>query len=315
MPPRASFPSEVWDGDTVNPDRDGFLNYAEVTPTDYDRLAVEMIATQNMLYQHEHLLRVPHLTSFHWERPVKQGENALGGGLTQLATANTINSGNTINITMNPAKLIIVVNSASQLGSFTVTGNTVSPLTGNVTVNDTETINVTALTTDGTTTVNNGGTKWQFTNAYITNETYLGDVVISTSDLASVDVDVYATWFYQNPGIARLKLDAVHLTGIPTNVLAKLDAILYSMVVDRTACTLNMNTLAHLEVDGGLVQSFVANQVLTLQRVGFTDYIEPANYDGLFMDVQFYPAAQQYWDTVMLNVWTSWYYAQTSPLA
>jgi len=312
----ATFPLDVWDGDTDNPDRIGRRYETEPNNQDWDRLVAEVIAMQAQAYSHENLLRIPHLTTFHWEKNQKTGLNSLAGGVTELAAAQSINSGNTINVTKNPSKLLIVVNSASILGTLTVTGNRISSLTGAVTPNYTEDIVVDETTLDGTVNTANNGTKcWKFTNAYITNELYSGDVVISTSDLVSTDVDVYSCWYFQNPQVAKLELDAVTLTAEPNNLSAALDLIVYMATTNRSAKKVTITPAHVLEVNG--VNPVVdAGGLFAIQRVGMSEagsVIYPANYDGIFVNLAFYPAAQTYWESVLLSVWTSWYHAQTKP--
>jgi hypothetical protein len=239
--------------------------------------------------------------------------NTLGGGLTVLATANTINTGNDIVVAKNLSKLLIVVNSYTTPGTVTITGNRVSALTGAVTVNYTEDIVIDDVTNDATiTTVNNGTTKWSIDHAYITDEMYAGTVTISTTDLVSTDIDMYSVWWFQNPTLAQYQLNAVTFTGTPTNNLAAADIIVYSAISDRDAKTVNIQPITHIEIDGAY-PIVDPDGLFAVHRVGFPGLIDPSNYDGIFVNVSFYPALQSYWEHVMVNIWSSWWYSQVIP--
>jgi hypothetical protein len=309
--PPASYPDSIWDGDTINPDRDGRKNDPDPNNQDWDRSVSEIIAMQTQSFNTHNYWRVPNLVSWTWEKNQKTGLNTLGGGLTSLATANTINSGNNIVVSKNMSKLLIVVNSYTTPGTITITGNRVSSLTGAVTVNYTEDIVIDDVTNDATTTTaNNGTTKWSMEHAYVTNEAYTGNVTISTTNLVSTDIDVYSAWWFQNPQILKVTLDAVTFTGAPTNNAAAADVIVYTAVSDRDAKTVNIQPAAHIEVDGN-TPIVDPGGLFAAQRVGFSGSIDPSTYDGLFANISFYPALQSYWEHAMINIWTSWWYAQT----
>jgi hypothetical protein len=332
--PLASFPEGIWDGDTDNIDRVGRSNEPMPDSRDWDRVVSEVIATQTvaashtatvaaaqaaadaaqaLVDTHNTLFRMPYLSILTWEKNQKQASNSLGGGLTALATANTLNTGNTINVSKNPSKLLFAVNAAETFGTMTITGNRHNSLTGNVEAH-TEDIVVTANTTDNSAnTANNGTMKWDMTNAYVSDETYVGDVVISTTDIVASDIDVYSVWYFQNPQIAKMTFDALALSAIPTNNAAAMDIIVYNMDTVRAAKTLNIVPVAHVEVNG-ILPVVNPDGIYALQRVGFTGESDTAGYDGIFTDVTFYPSAQTYWESVMLSIWVSFYYAQTPPM-
>jgi hypothetical protein len=330
--PLASFPEGIWDGDTDNIDRVGRSNEPMPDSRDWDRVVSEVIATQTvaashtatvaaaqaaadaaqaLVDTHNTLFRVPYLSLLTWEKNQKAATNSLGGGLTNLALHTTLNTGNTINVSKNPSKLLFVVHAAETLGTMTITGNRYSSLTGNVTANYTEDIIVTANTTDNSAnTANNGTMKWDMTNAYVSNEIYFGDVVVSTTDIVASDIDVYSVWYFQNPQITKMTFDALALSAIPTNNAAALDIIVYSMDTVRAAKTLNIIPAAHVEVNG-ILPVVNPDGIYALQRVGFTGESDTAGYDGIFTDVTFYPSSQTYWESVMLSIWTSFYFPQT----
>ena len=312
MPP-ATYPGAIWDGDTVNPDRDARLNEPDPNNQDWDRSVSEIIAMQTESINTHNYWRVPQLTSWTWEKNQKTGLNTLGGGLTVLATANTINTGNDIVVVKNLSKILFVVNSYTTPGTITITGNRVSSLTGAVTVNYTEEIVIDDVTNDATVnTANNGTTKWSMDHAYVTNEAYTGTVTISTTDLVSTDIDIYSVWWFQNPTLAQFKLDAVTFTGTPTNNAAAADVIVYSTIADRDAKTVNIQPITHIEIDGSY-PIVDPDGLFAIQRVGFPGVIDPSKYDGTFVSVSFYPALQTYWEHVMVNLWSSWWYSQVIP--
>jgi hypothetical protein len=311
--PPATYPDAIWDGDTENPDREARRWEANPNNQDWDRSVSEIIAMQTQSINTHNYWRVPQLVSWTWEKNQKTGINSLGGGLTSLATANTINTGNDIVVAKNLSKLLIVVNSYTTPGTITITGNRVSSLTGNVTANYTEEIIINDVTNDATAnTANNDTTKWSMDHAYVTNEMYAGTVTISTTDLVSTDIDTYSAWWFQNPTLAAFKLDAVTFTGAPTNNAAAADVIVYSAISDRDAKTVNIQPITHIEIDSQY-PIVDPDGLLAIQRVGFPGLIDPSTYDGVFVNVSFYPALQSYWEHVMVNIWSSWWYSQIIP--
>jgi hypothetical protein len=211
----------------------------------------------------------------------------------------------------NLSKVLIVVNSYTTPGTITITGNRIDSLTGNITVNYTEDIIINDVTNDASAnTANNGTMKYSMDHAYVTHEMYTGTVVCSTSDFVSTDIDIYSAWWFQNPQLLKFTLDGITFTGIPTNNSAAADVIVYATIADRDAKTVNIQPIAHIEVDGNY-PIVDPDGLFAVQQVGFTGSIDPSKYDGTFVNIAFYPALQSYWEHVMVNLWSSWYYAQT----
>lgn len=309
--PPASYPDDIWDGDTKNQDRNARLNEPDPNNQDWDRSVSEIIAMQTQSFNTHNYWRIPVLTSWSWEKNQKTGLNVLGGGITSLATANTINTGNDIVVTKNSSKILFVVNSYTNPGTITITGNRISSLTGAITVNYTEDIIINDVSNDASAnTANNGTMKYSIEHAYVSNEIYTGNVTISTTDFVSTDVDIYSAWWFQNPLLERFELNAVTLTGQPTNNNAALDVLVYTAVSDRDAKTVNIQPICHIEINGSnpIVDP---DGLVAVNRFGFPGFISPKDYDGIFVNTAFYPDLQNYWEHTMLNIWSSWYYAQT----
>jgi hypothetical protein len=62
--PPASYPDSIWDGDTINPDRDGRKNDPDPNNQDWDRSVSEIIAMQTQSFNTHNYWRVPNLVSW-----------------------------------------------------------------------------------------------------------------------------------------------------------------------------------------------------------------------------------------------------------
>jgi hypothetical protein len=310
--PSANFPATVWDGDTANPDRIGRQNEANVNPQDWDRIVSEVLATQQIAWNHENKLRIPYLFSQQWEQNQKTGLNTLGGGLTLLSGADTLSNGVPIQVTKNNSKLLFVINSAGDAqGTIKITGTRWSPLLGTKTAAFEEELVIDGVSLDNTTTTTNGTTKWDIENAFISSNYFQGTVDIETTDLNLTDVDVYSIWYYENPGIDKFTLDGVNLSGSPNNLSAAMDNIVYSVLGNEDGSQkISISPTSHIEI---LTTDVVdADGMLAYTRVGFTEYPGDSTPDnsGLFTNTAFYPGAQSYWESISLDIWVSLYYSQ-----
>ncbi len=225
-------------------------------------------------------------------------EYEMHGLLDVLVTAQPLNAVPTdLAVTNGISKLLIVVNAGSDLaGSITVTGTSVDRNTGAESGADTDTITVSGLTTDNSSTDANGVVVTEFANAYITTKWFRGAVTLSTADLTLTDVDVYAVAFNQMDDSGKVELDALDITAECTNTAGWISAYLYTVVVTGDTCVI---------VAASTIILTAANSEVKVYRFrrGALGLQIDCHKDGIFLKIDPGPLASNYWEDMSVHVW------------
>lgn len=227
----------------------------------------------------------------------RQAEQHIHGNFISLVTGQPLASAANINVTNGLSKLVIVVNAGADLaGSITVTGTSVDRNTGAETGSDTDTITVDALTTDASSTDANGNTEHDFTGAYITSKWFKGAVVLTTTDLTLSDVDVYQVSFEQFADKA-VTIQALDVTALANNTSAWCDLYLYLLEVTGDKC--DIASIADVHVT---TAESTADRYYRLRR-GELDEACDGSTDGIWVDGNFGPLNQNYWEDINIKLW------------
>lgn len=221
----------------------------------------------------------------------------LFGDWRALTTAQALDSGNPINVTTGLTRIALVLNAGSDFaGSVTLTGTTVDRVTGARTGADTEVLTIAGLTTDGETTDANGFLKHAITDGYLSSKWFLGDVVISTTDVTLTDVDVYEIAYFQYHDATSVSLNGVDFTGMPVNTAAFVTLTLYSITLgDGDKFNLTAETTYVLET-----ADVTANVFYRLRHNGLSVALDGNAGEGAFLFVGLGRASQPDWEDVTI---------------
>ena len=230
-------------------------------------------------------------------KPDRASESNMHGGFLSLATGQPL-PGNIV-VTKETGKVLVVVNAGQDIiGEITVTGDSVDRETGVVTVGDTDTITVDALTTNNSTVDSNGHTVHGFTGAYITSKWFVGTVTLSTTNLTLSDVDVYHVSFEQFNDQSNLILDTFDVNLFTTNANAEFDAYLYDLHISTgDKCDIENHAALHIGADG---ETAIANKYWRLRRGNLAQTLDGAT-DGIWVDIFYDNPA--YVEDVTVKVW------------
>lgn len=199
--------------------------------------------------------------------------------------------------------IVIVVNAGSDTaGTITINGDTVShDNTSDVTVDDTETITISGLSTDNSDTDAQGNARYAFSNAYMTTKLFKGSFTITTSDVDLSDIDIYHLLFHhsaQGSDVMSVVLDNLSLIAKASNTAAWFYGYLYGVDFNNTTKILNLTREASFEITAADVEE--ANEYFQLLRTGI-DFDMTEEKNGFFMSLFFGPDAQSYWQDITIG--------------
>lgn len=233
----------------------------------------------------------------------KSDNESLHGGLNELLVAQVLSAGNPINIENGISRIMISVLAGSDInGTLTIIGDTIDRDTGEVTVADTESIVVNALTLDNSTIDPVGQHIHTFVGAYVTSKWFRNSCVISTTDLDLSDVDVFQLVFEQLNDHIDMKLITFDITFSVTNTAASFAGHLYTIISDLATNKVDVSLVSDLEL-------LVANSEVGFYRLRQSgaaaglDIDLDGRKDGVFMDLFFKPDNQQYFDGIAVKIW------------
>ncbi len=196
---------------------------------------------------------------------------------------------------------MVVVNAGTDLaGDITVTGDSVDRDTGVITVGDTDTITIDALSTDGSDTDGNGNTRHSFTGAYISSKWFTGTVTLSTVDLTLTDVDVYHVSFEQFNDSPNLVVTTFDINAFTTSVNAEIDAYLYSLEVTGDKCDIARIASLNVGTDG---ETAIADKYWRLRRGAIAKSLDGTT-DGVWVAI-FYANNPALVQDMTMKVWAT----------
>lgn len=213
-------------------------------------------------------------------------DQELLGGFNVVTTGAAINSGASVTLTdFGITKVYVVLNTCSDSdGSITVTGTSVNRDTAAETTSDTDTLTISGLTTDSSSTDSNGNTVHDITDGYITSKWFRGDdgetdIVLSTSDVNCSDIDVYGVSFYQFNDRDGITVEEFNMMTFFTVTAAYVDSYLYS-VKPTTGDKCDVNNEAELHVTAA---DSSANELYRLRKGNLGVSIDGSS-EGVFID-------------------------------
>jgi len=220
------------------------------------------------------------------------------GNFNKLADAQALDAVPTdLVVAAGIGKLVVVINAATDsAGSITVTGTSVNRETGIETGGDTDTLTVSGLTTDSSTTDANGVIVHGFANAYITAKWFTGTVTLSTTDLTCTDVDVWLCAFEQLNDTPTFTIDTLDVTAECTNTAGWFSAHLYTLTVTGDTCVIADVAPAVLTAANSIVG------IYRLRRGNLATKVYGTS-DGFWLDIDPGPDANTYWSNINTKVW------------
>jgi hypothetical protein len=246
-------------------------------------------------------IQTPLVISMYDAEPARGAVTQWNGGLDPLTTGDTLGTGDDITVTNGTGKLVLVVNASTDaIGDITITGDSVNRDTGAVTVGDTDTITLAGNSTDNSTTDGNGNPVYEFVDAYITNKWFVGTVVLSTTEVALTDVDVYHISFEQFNDAPDIVLNTFDANIYATNANAEFDAYLFTLHKDAgNKCHIDNESALHLGTDG---ETPIASRHFRLRRGGIDEALDGTT-DGFWVDAHYSTPA--YVEDVTIKVWAT----------
>ncbi len=222
------------------------------------------------------------------------GEYDFFGGFLSLATAQTLNSVTDIVVSTGVGRLVLGFNAGTDVdGTVTLTGTTVSPITGDETPADTEVITVTKLSVNSSDTDANGNTRLDFDDLHITVKSFKNTVTISTTNTDFTDVNV--SWISAETLAATPEfiIDSFDLGFLTRSVSAEIDAYLYAL--QRVGTLTSIKRISSINET-----SVVNNRFYARSEFGIGETIN-GRTSGFF--VQMFSAANNSIEDFEINVW------------
>ena len=234
--------------------------------------------------------------------PARSSETSLDGAFSPIATAQPLDSVPTdLVVSKGTGKIVVVVNAGSDFdGEITVTGDSVDRDTGAVTIADTDTLTIDALTTDNSDVDLNGNIRHAFIGAYITSKWFVGTVTLSTTNLTLTDVDVYHVSFEQFDDTADITLDTFDTNLLTTSINAEFDAYLYSIEVINDKCNITREASLNVGAEG---ETAIADRYWRLRRGNINKAINGTT-DGTWVDIH-YSNSPAFVEDVSIKVWAT----------
>ena len=234
--------------------------------------------------------------SFTTDKNTKGEVSNIHGGIGPIGTAEVISSGNPVNLTNGISKIMLVVNAGTDTaGDILIAGTRIDRDT-RATTTATSTVTISGLTTDNTAVNGIGETVWDFTNAYISDNWYIGDITLSTTDTNLSDFDVYQIGFEQFNDEPNITITTVDTSFSVTNTAAAFSQHTY--LVDVTGDTVDINSFSDFELTAA--ESEVKGY---REREGNLNISIDGTQDGVFVDFYFAPTNQTYFENISSKIW------------
>ncbi len=257
--------------------------------------------------QQQHITAgLPLCLSIYNVAPEKNTVQNIHGSLLVIAdqSGTVLNSGTNITGNNGQSKLMISVGAVTTIGTITITGDTVNPDTGAITISDTEDIIIPATgntTTDTSTTDTNSIDIWDFVGGYITSKWFKDGFTISTIDASLTDLDVYQITYEQFNRKTNIVIDSIDANFHVSNIGASFSGHFYKVVV--TNSRVDITSIADDVWTTGTGTAFpVANRYYRI-RDGELDENINGSTDGVFVTLAF-QGVGSYFTDVGMKVWT-----------
>ena len=241
------------------------------------------------------------LSGLQWGAPqnIRSLTGNLFGAVTQLSMADTLSSGVDIDVTGGIHKYVVCPTAGTDsAGSVTISGDSISRVTGVITRTDTEVLTIAGLSTNSSTTDTNGLNVYAIADAYISTKWWVGPATLSTADVNFSNVDVLGVAFNQFNDGGKFQCNAVDATFAINNTAGHMSMV--GTFVDVTDTRVDMTGFGEYVLLAADVDA--ADQPFRV-RVGGLGISGDGSTDGVLLDFFFGPLTQKYFDNIHTILW------------